>query len=156
MGLLGTTAALVGAVQVTEAMKILLGRSSELLGGPLSIDIWNGRYRKIPVPAFGPESNPCPACGTRDFPYLRGEGAARAAVMCGRRAVLITPNESALDYAGVETRLAERLSVFRGPGFVRFAADGCEFVLYSSGRALIFGTGDSVKAQALYGRYITS
>ena len=48
MGLLPTTAAMVAAVQVTEAIKILLGKDDELLGQVATIDTWMARVRRIP------------------------------------------------------------------------------------------------------------
>lgn len=152
MGVLSTTVSMVASVQVTEALKILLGRTDELVGGLMSVDAWTARFRKIPIPEFQPGN--CPTCGDRDFPYLAGQFASRTIVMCGRKAIMVIPGRSEeSNYVGMRDRLARRFSISEGLGYLSFEADGYHFLIFPSGRALIVGASDPLEARALYGRY---
>jgi molybdopterin-synthase adenylyltransferase len=150
MGILEGTAATVAALQVAEAMKILLGHDERDLVGLTRIDVWSGRSRRVPVPAYRPER--CPACGEGRFPALASPGLARADVLCGRDTVLIR-EPSHFDLESLRRRLGERLAV-AGSEYLRFEEDGCTFVVFPSGRALVHGTDDPREARALYGRYV--
>lgn len=154
MGILPTTAPFIGAIQVTEALKILLGRLDQMIKGLIRVDVWTARFRRIPIPVFRTGPSECPACGARDFPYLSGRSTSRAMSLCGRQTVLIVPAKIAFDYAEARSRVMSRLEVQEGRDYFRFEAESHQFLIFSSGRALVHGTGDPAKARALYGRYL--
>jgi adenylyltransferase/sulfurtransferase len=73
IGLLPTTPAFAAALQVTEALKILIGRADEVRPGPLLLDLWRAT---ILTPSARRHRRPdCPACGLRRFSYLDGAAA---------------------------------------------------------------------------------
>ncbi len=58
-GVLGTVAGVIGVLQATEALKVLLGRGETLAGKLLQVDLWMNDFRLVEVaPAPG-----CPVCG---------------------------------------------------------------------------------------------
>jgi molybdopterin/thiamine biosynthesis adenylyltransferase len=61
VGVLSATATAVASIQVTETMKLLLGRHDDLIQGLLTLDLWRTQFRVIPV-APDPEC----MCSTRD------------------------------------------------------------------------------------------
>jgi len=64
-GIINTAPALIAAIQVTEAMKLLLN-SPDLVRDLRIIDLWSGDYQKIPV-----KRDPqCPCCGKQQFTFL--------------------------------------------------------------------------------------
>ena len=65
-GVLGVVPGLVGTIQATEAIKILLGLGDTLVGRLLTIDALTMAFRTIQI-ARDPE---CPACGTREITEL--------------------------------------------------------------------------------------
>lgn len=69
IGLLPTTPAFAAALQVTEALKILIGRPDEVLRGPLLLDLWQATIR---VHEGAQRRSECPACGLENFTYLDG------------------------------------------------------------------------------------
>jgi molybdopterin/thiamine biosynthesis adenylyltransferase len=152
-GLMPATAQIAGAIQATEVLKLLLGRRSELIGEPLSIDGWDARTRKLPVPPYRADRPACPACGEGELRYLSATTLSPS-VLCGGDTVLIHEGPHELDWDRVRARLAERGSLAEGPGYIRFAADGMSVLLFSSGRALVHGTNDPVKAHAVVGREV--
>ena len=71
-GVLGVLPGLVGTIQATEAIKLLLGAGETLEGRLLLVDALRMRFRTVAL-----ERDPaCPACGTREIREPRDEGAA--------------------------------------------------------------------------------
>jgi hypothetical protein len=63
---LGVVPGLVGTIQATEAIKLLLGLGDTLVGRLLTIDALTMAFRTIAI-----ERDPqCPACGTREITEL--------------------------------------------------------------------------------------
>lgn len=65
-GVLGVVPGLVGMIQATEAIKMLLGLGDTLVGRLLTIDVMTMAFRTIEIQR-DPE---CPACGTRKITEL--------------------------------------------------------------------------------------
>ncbi|RLC29531.1 thiazole biosynthesis adenylyltransferase ThiF, partial [Candidatus Woesebacteria bacterium] len=64
-GIINTAPTLIAALQVTEAMKLILN-SPDLVRDLRIIDLWSGDYQKIPI-----KRNPqCPCCVERKFAFL--------------------------------------------------------------------------------------
>lgn len=64
-GIINTTPTLIAALQVTEAMKLILN-SSDLVSDLRIIDLWSGDYQNIVI-----KRDPqCPCCVKRDFTFL--------------------------------------------------------------------------------------
>jgi molybdopterin/thiamine biosynthesis adenylyltransferase/rhodanese-related sulfurtransferase len=97
-GVLGVVPGLVGTIQATEAIKMLLGLGDTLVGRLLTIDVMTMAFRTIEI-RRDPE---CPACGTRTITdlidYDEFCGAATTAEKTGNAVTEIQPS-----------RLAERL-----------------------------------------------
>ena len=71
-GMLGVLPGLVGVIQATEAIKLLLGRGEPLIGRLLLVDALTMEFKTVRV-----RKDPlCPACGTREITTLRDEEAA--------------------------------------------------------------------------------
>ena len=142
----------VSAVQVTEAIKLLLGKRGELHGSLVQIDIWANDWRRIKL--AGPQPD-CPACGKRNFEFLDAESQEFAAVLCGRNAVQIAPPKSVqLDLKELSNKLAALGDVKQNEYLVRFSTDGKEITVFPDGRAIIKGTDDVTEGRSLYAKYV--
>jgi molybdopterin/thiamine biosynthesis adenylyltransferase len=150
VGVIAPAVAWAAAIQVTEAIKIIIGREHELHASLLSYDIWENRMQKV-KPQIDPR---CRACGARDFVHLTG-GASTSAALCGRDAVQIRQPESrGLDLAALRTRL-EKFGRVRGNEFLlKCAVDPYELTVFPDGRAIIRGTHDPAVARSIYAKYI--
>jgi adenylyltransferase/sulfurtransferase len=147
-GVLGTVAALIASLQVSEAIKILCG--AEPSRKITTVDVWTGEIRQISEP--GPEPQ-CPACGLRQFPYLNGEHRAPIS-LCGRNAVQIHERARPLDLRELAERLAP-LGLVRANEFaLRFETPPYLLTIFPDGRAIVKGTTDVGVARSLYARYI--
>jgi molybdopterin/thiamine biosynthesis adenylyltransferase len=140
------------AVQMTEALKILLGRERQLQGAMLACDLWQNHFQQI-----RPQRNPgCRACGARDFVHLAGGGPTHV-TLCGRNSVQIHQRESrALDFTALKHRL-EEFGVVRANDFLlRCLLGTYDLTVFRDGRAIIKGTQDPAVARSIYAKYIGS
>lgn len=152
VGVISPAVAWTAAVQVTETLKILLGREEELHGALLAYDVWKNYFQQV-KPKVDPQ---CRACGARDFVHLEGGGPIHT-TLCGRNAVQIHQRESrTLDLAALKTRL-EQFGPVRGNEFLlKCILDPYELTVFPDGRAIIKGTHDPAVARGLYAKYIGS
>jgi len=152
VGVIGPAAAWTSAIQVTEALKILLGREQELHGTLFAFDIWQNRTQQV-RPKRDPE---CRTCGQRIYRHLQEEGPSHV-TLCGRNSVQIHRREPrGLDLKLLQARL-EKFGTVRANSFLlKFSFDGYELTVFPDGRAIIKGTQDPAVARGLYAKYISS
>ncbi|HMD95893.1 MAG TPA: ThiF family adenylyltransferase [Terriglobia bacterium] len=138
------------ALQVTEALKILLGREAELHGSLLAADLWKNQFQQV-----RPQRNAaCRACGALDFVHLK-EGASSAISLCGRNAVQIHQRESRqFDLKALQSRLQRFGPVRANAYLLKCSLDAYELTVFPDGRAIIRGTQDPAVARGLYAKYI--
>jgi adenylyltransferase/sulfurtransferase len=152
-GILGAAVHAAAALEVGEAMRLLLGRPA---GGILtSIDVWTGEGARVKV--GGPRAE-CPVCGQRRYDRLERREGSEEAVLCGRDAVQVrTLREGRLDLESLAGRLAALGDVESNPFLLRFRApEGRRLVCFEDGRVLVTGTRDTAEARSLVARYIGS
>ena len=126
-GILGVLPGLIGLVQATEALKLLLGIGEPLVGRLLLVDALSMRFRQVTV-----RKDPrCPACGTRELGELEEvEGSCGAPAAAPGEALELTPLELAARLAAgepldlVDVREPSEWEVCRLPG-ARLAPLSC-------------------------------
>ncbi len=152
VGVIAPAVTWAAAVQVTEAWKILLGRTEELHGALLAYDVWKNQIQQV-KPKIDPR---CPACRQRNFVHLEA-GGPRVITLCGRDAVQIQQRDPRrLDLAALRVRL-ERLGPVRANEFLlKCALDPYELTVFPDGRAIVKGTHDPAVARGIYAKYIGS
>ncbi|MFV0387579.1 MAG: ThiF family adenylyltransferase [Pyrinomonadaceae bacterium] len=142
----------VSSVQISEALKILTENFDKLHGSLLQIDVWENDQRKISPSAPNPE---CPACGKREFEFLKAENNANAASLCGRNAVQIVPmNRTEIEPKRFAEKLGSRENLTVNDYLIRFTADNLEITLFKDARAIIRGTDDVAVARSAYAKFI--
>ena len=152
VGVIGPAAAWTAAIQVTEALKILLGLEQELHGSLLGFDIWHNRTQQV-----RPKRDPdCRTCGQRIFAHL-DEGEPIPTTLCGRDAVQIRHRDSRkLDLGLLKLRLEQFGEVRANNYLLKFSFDGYELTVFADGRAIIKGTQDPAVARGIYAKYISA
>lgn len=152
VGVISPAVAWAAAIQVTEALKILLGREPDLHGSLLSYDVWTNHAQRL-TPRRDPQ---CRVCGMRRFVHLEGGGATHV-TLCGRNSVQIHQRQPrALDLAALETRLAQFGPVRANAYLLKCLLDPYELTVFADGRAIIKGTQDAAVARGIYAKYIGS
>ncbi len=142
----------VSAVQVSEALKIIVGDLESLHGSLMQFDIWQNDWRKIKLSKPNPD---CPACGEHAYDFLDAESPEFSAVLCGRNAVQIAPpNATTIDLVAFAAKVAHLGDVKHNAYLARFIEGENEVTVFSDGRAIITGTDDIAVARSLYARYV--
>ncbi len=151
-GILNTAVNLTSSIQVTEALKYLVGASSQMRRSLLAMDLWSNQRSEVSTAVRRPD---CAVCGQRDFTHLRGENRPHI-TLCGRNSVQIHEHSRPVDFAVMQRRLEPHGSVRHNSMLLRFEREEHTITLFADGRALIQGTTDVTLARSLYARFIGS
>lgn len=142
----------VAAVQVSEALKLLAGKSESLHNSLMQFDVWRNEWRRISLGARAPE---CSTCGLRRFETLESDNREFAAILCGRHAVQISPSQAVrVDLATLSQKLRSAGEVKANDYLLRFRTGDYELTVFRDARSIIRGTDDIATARSLYARYI--
>lgn len=140
------------AVQVTEAIKLLVGDTASMHRSLMQIDVWSNDWHRIKLGAPNPD---CICCGKHKYEFLDAETREFSAVLCGRNAVQIAPpRPTELDLAAFASRLNTSTSVKQNEYLARFEIDGHEVTVFRDARAIIKGTDDIAAARSIYARFV--
>jgi len=151
-GVIGPIVALIAAMQVSEALKMLSGAWDRVCRKITSVDLWENQNHSVNLPPINPD---CPCCARHEFPFLDGLLEAEAATLCGRNSVQIRRNEaSRMDLGALAERLGPIGRLEQTRFLVRATIDGYQLTIFSDGRAIINGTYDIGVAKSLYARYV--
>ena len=142
----------VAAVQVTEALKLLTGKTEDLHRSLMQFDVWRNEWRKINP---GPPSPDCPTCAQGRFETLKAAAGDFAAVLCGRNAVQISPAlATQLNFEELAARLRVTGEVKVNDYLLRFRTGEFELTVFQDARSIIRGTSEITTARSLYAKYI--
>jgi len=143
---------IVSAVQVTEALKLITGRTAELHRSLMQFDVWQNEWRKIGI---GTPHADCPACGLGQFETLVPDATDTAAVLCGRDAVQISPSQpTTVDFRLLAERLRPAGEVKFNEYLLRFRTGPFELTVFQDARSIVRGTDQIATARSLYAKYI--
>jgi adenylyltransferase/sulfurtransferase len=151
-GVLGSVANLIASIQVSEALKLIVGAHEQVRKTLLSFDLWSNERSEIS--ASTPRED-CRVCRERIFDHL--EGKARPQItLCGRNSVQIHERERPVDFPEVSARLSPHGQVRYNDMVLKFWKEAYEMTLFRDGRAIIKGTTDPTIARSLYARFVGS
>jgi len=148
-GIVGTVPAVIGALQATEAIKILVG--AEVNRELITVDLWKGTFHRLQVA----HREDCPACQGK-YDFLNERFTVKTTSFCGQSRAVQVVNTGVTKIALDE--LAARLSSAGKVSYnefgLRFSVDGKEIIAFPDGRAIINNTTDESLARELYARYV--
>jgi adenylyltransferase/sulfurtransferase len=151
-GVLNTAVSWVAALQVTEVLKLLLGKTDKEFKF-YTLDIWRGSVTS----AAAQRREDCECCAKHSFEFLDRGRSASSTVLCGRNAVQLTPErKTVLDFALLAERLSPLGRVAVSGLLLEFTCGERRLVVFSDGRVLVMGTTDTAEARSLVARYIGS
>lgn len=153
-GIIAPAARVVAALQIAEALKLLVGARDVLRRSLLSIELWPFRLVELGGAGSRPRAD-CRACGKRDLQWLRSDPRLRAVSLCGRDSVQVTRAEPLdLDLETLARRVGEGAVVARNRFSLTLRQDAYTLTLFPDGRALVRGTTDVGTALAVLGRIL--
>jgi adenylyltransferase/sulfurtransferase len=150
VGVLNTAPATVASIQVTEAIKLLVGKgiSKNRL---LTLDLWTGSYRFVAVQ----KDTNCPCCGQGRFDFLEAKEVSWTTTLCGRNSVQISPSQATvLSLDDLSRRLAQAGKVSYNGLLLQFQIGDHELIIFPNGRTIVKGTTDEAVAKSLYSKYL--
>lgn len=142
----------VAALQVSQALQLLVGSWSVERARLVRGDLWRNKFHASPLPRPRPD---CRTCGAREFVYLAGQAQPQI-TLCGRDSVQIHQRGRRLDLDRLRERLAVHGEVRNNPYLLRLSVPPYHLTLFADGRAIIKGTTDPAQARSLYARYVGS
>jgi molybdopterin-synthase adenylyltransferase len=151
-GILNTAVNFAASVEVTEALKFLVGARDKMRRTLLGRDLWSNDQAEIS--AATPRAH-CTVCQLRDFAHLRGEHQPQI-TLCGRNSVQIHEHHRPVDFAEMQRRLQPHGKVNFNQLLLRFERGDYTVTVFADGRALVQGTTDVTLARSLYARFIGS
>ena len=151
-GVIMPIVSMVAAVQVSEALKLLVRQSDSLHNSLMQFDVWRNEWRRISLRERAPD---CKTCGQRQFETLETNNREFAAILCGRHAVQISPAQPArVDLAALGQKLQPVGEVKGNDYLIRFRTGDYELTVFQDARSIIRGTDDIATARSLYAKYI--
>jgi len=148
-GILNSVATATASLEVTEAIKLLLG--DEPSGYMAVLDGWEPELLRIKVE----RSRTCPVCVGGKREYLGGRSPSVFSTLCGRSTVSFDPlHKGDLDMAALARRLRKIGKVRRAGSIILLEVGGYGLTIFPDGRALIKGTEKEEVAKSLYSKYI--
>jgi molybdopterin/thiamine biosynthesis adenylyltransferase len=151
-GILNTAVNFAASVEVTEALKFLVGAQDKMRRTLLGRDLWTNDQAEINAAA---PRQQCAVCQQRDFAFLRGEDRPQI-TLCGRNSVQIHEHHRPIDFAEMRRRLEPHGKVNFNQLLLRFERGDYTVTVFADGRALVQGTTDVTLARSLYARFIGS
>jgi adenylyltransferase/sulfurtransferase len=143
---------IVAAVQVSEALKLLIGQTESLHGALMQFDVWRNEWRRIKL---GQPNKDCRTCAHEEYAMLDAEAGDFTGVLCGRNAVQVSPRRAAsVDLRALAERLSAAGEVHVNPYLLRLQAGDYELTVFQDARAIIRGTDDISTARSLYAKYV--
>lgn len=151
-GIVGTAPAVIGALQATEAIKIIVG-AQEINRGIIIADVWEGTFERIKIK---PRDN-CPACHGK-YEFLEGRFVLKTTSLCGQsRAVQVIDTrmrEIPLDELAARLKNVNVGGITQNGYMLCFTADDHEIIVFPDGRAIVKNTIDESLAKELYAKYV--
>ncbi len=148
-GILGAVTASVASLQVSMAMRLLVGWP-DFRCRIHSFDLWDQTGRHIDA---GDPDAKCRVCAAHEFRFLEGQRRAPVS-LCGRNAVQLHESTRPLDLEQLATRLRPLGDVRVNEFALRMAMPKYQLTFFPDGRAIIKGTTDVGIARSLYARLI--
>jgi len=154
MGVLNTITVIMGSIETTEAIKILIGFYDDIEStnsNLLVYDTWNHSFDNIMVK----KNEKCECCSKENFEFIDSDEQEIITTLCGRNAIQITPADpKELSLKRIGEKL-EKLGTVKCSDFIMlFKNEETEISLFKDGRAIIKGTNDEIVARTIYARYI--
>ncbi len=149
-GVLAPAARLASALQVSQALKLLIGKKPA--NRFYSFDLWRDFYTQAPISAQ--KSDPCSTCQQHVYEFLSNRAQPVLQELCGEESVQIWPSRGAFDYAAVRSRLHGHGPVHETDYMLRLSVESCEITLFKDGRSIIRGAASAERAKSIYANYI--
>ena len=153
VGIIGTLPAIIGSLQATEALKLLVG-TGKVNHQILLIDIWKGIFEYLNIN----RRDDCPACHGH-YEWLETPGAQlKFTSLCGqsRSVQVVNSDVREIDLDRLAAKLKGTVSVKRNQYSLVITSQEYEITIFPDGRAIVRNTIDEAIAKELYQKFVLS
>jgi adenylyltransferase/sulfurtransferase len=148
-GVISPAPFIIGSLQSTEAIKILVG-SKDINRSLILVNVWQDEFSHCEIRRH-PD---CPSC-KGEFGFLDAKFGTKTTSLCGQNAVqILKPNAGEISLKTLAKHLRPLGEVSYNEFMLRFAVDNREMVVFPDGRAIVKNTNDESLARGLYAKYI--
>lgn len=150
-GVIAPAVLITAAHQCAEALKWLTGNKDAIRKKMMRTDVWLNEQQQFGISKM--KQPECRACGTsREYPALQQSKETKAAVLCGRDTIQLTPGAGRKITLEDGERAARTLNLpqKRTAYFLQIAMEESRIVLFENGRLFFHGINDTNKAFKLY------
>lgn len=149
-GVLNMITGVIGSVEASEAVKILVG-SPKISKSLFEIDLWNNTTRHLELK----RSPQCPTCGQGVYELLGNHKGSYTTSLCGRDSIQVIPaTQGEMDFAALSEKLLPMGLVKHNRFILNFSNGNIEISLFKDGRAIIKNVKDENAAKSVYSEYI--
>ena len=150
-GILGTIIHVMASIQVTEALKWIVGDRDAIQPRLCVIDLWTSGLRSLDLGKLPREA--CPTCAGGERLWLSGERASQSVVLCGRNSVQVSL-PTAPDLDTLPSRIASARVLVSNAFLVRLRVEDHELTVFRDGRVIVSGETDPAAARSLVARHL--
>ncbi len=151
-GVLGPIVNIIASLEMTEGLKILMGKKDELHGQLLFVDTWAGIMERV---SLEEKEGLCPTCDLGQFEFLEAREGSYLTSLCGREAVQVNVRgQVRVPFSDLADRLDPVGQVAFNDFMLRFRVDSYELTVFPDGRTIVKGTTDEALARTLYAKYV--
>lgn len=149
VGVLNSIPEIIGSIQSTEALKILLGK--KINKNLLTYDVWTHNFNNISIK----KRADCECCGKYNFEFLNARKKETMISLCSKGAIQITPaSEVEISFEELGKKLQKLGEINYHELVLRFKIPGYELNIFKNGRTIIIGTNNKKIAKSLYAKYV--
>jgi molybdopterin/thiamine biosynthesis adenylyltransferase len=149
-GVIAPIVHVVAAWQVAEALKLLIGATSDLRRELWTTDLWSGKFQRLRTDAWRDPT--CASCGAQpSFPYLQ-DTTIKAVTLCGRDALQLW-RAVAPDLERLRTRIGAAL-ISANEYLIRWRDGDLIGTCFRDGRVMVQGTADVAAARTFCDRWL--
>ncbi|WNS80495.1 ThiF family adenylyltransferase [Domibacillus sp. DTU_2020_1001157_1_SI_ALB_TIR_016] len=150
-GVIAPAVYITAAFQCAEALKWLTGNADSMRRDMLRIDAWTNEKHAFGVKKM--KRPDCPSCGAkRTYPALSRSDETKAAFLCGRDTIQLTPGagRTLTLEDGEKIARKQQLKHKRTPYFLQIMFGEHRIVLFQNGRLFFHGMQDAKQALKIY------
>jgi adenylyltransferase/sulfurtransferase len=148
-GVIGTVPFIIGSLQATEAIKILID-SDEISRELWTVDVWKTDFHKFKLGRH----HDCPTCNG-EYEFLDAKYGVRTTSLCGQNSVqVLNPNIESVSFEKLAKSLESLGPLDYNEFMFRFNINGHEMIVFPDGRVIVKNTDDEAFARGLYAKYI--
>lgn len=150
VGIVGTVPAIIGSLQATEAIKIIVG-AKEVNRRILVVDVWQNSFHYIEVKS----RDDCPACHG-NYEFLEQRFPVKTTSLCGQsRAVQVVDTSARqVNLSELAAKLKDVSDVNFNEFMLSFTIDDHEVVVFPDGRTIVGNTIDEALAREIFLKYV--